>query len=145
MTTFDAPNREVCTVRRDRTNTPLQALVTLNDPVYVEAAQSLARIMLKAGDAPSDRLEAGFQRCLARSPDPAELDRLVQLYQQVRVRYANDPELAKKMATDPIGPAPGYEPGRLGRPDCCRKRSAQSRRNVDEAINSNEQYNESPP
>ena len=51
MTTFDAPNREVCTVRRDRTNTPLQALVTLNDPVYVEAAQSLARIMLKAGDA----------------------------------------------------------------------------------------------
>ena len=106
MTTFDAPNREVCTVRRDRTNTPLQALVTLNDPVYVEAAQSLARIMLKAGDAPVDRLEAGFQRCLARSPDPAELDRLVQLYQQVRVRYANDPELAKKMATDPIGPAP---------------------------------------
>ena len=106
MTTFDAPNREVCTVRRDRTNTPLQALVTLNDPVYVEAAQSLARIMLKAGDAPVDRLKAGFQRCLARSPDPAELDRLVQLYQKVRARYANDPELAKKMATDPIGPAP---------------------------------------
>ena len=106
MTTFDAPNREVCTVRRDRTNTPLQALVTLNDPVYLEAAQSLARIMLKAGDAPSERLITGFQRCLSRSPEPAELDRLVQLYQQVRARYANDPELAKKMATDPIGPAP---------------------------------------
>ena len=106
MTTNDAPNREVCTVRRDRTNTPLQALVTMNDPVYVEAAQSLARIMLQAGDAPSERLLTGFQRCLSRSPEPAELDRLVQLYRQVRARYAKDPELAKKMATDPIGPAP---------------------------------------
>ena len=43
MATFDAPNREVCTVRRSQTNTPLQALVTLNDPVYLEAAQALAR------------------------------------------------------------------------------------------------------
>ena len=106
MATFDAPNREVCTVRRDRTNTPLQALVTLNDPVYVEAAQSLARIMLKAGENPSDRLKAGFERCLARSPGEAELDRLVKLFEQVRTRYAEDAELAKKMATDPLGPAP---------------------------------------
>ena len=106
MATFDAPNREVCTVRRDRTNTPLQALVTLNDPVYVEAAQSLARIMLKAGENPSDRIKAGFERCLARPPGEAELDRLVKLFEQVRTRYAEDAELAKKMATDPLGPAP---------------------------------------
>ncbi|MCA9246908.1 MAG: DUF1553 domain-containing protein, partial [Planctomycetales bacterium] len=46
MAAFDAPNREVCTIRRDRTNTPLQALVTLNDPVYIEAAQALARKMV---------------------------------------------------------------------------------------------------
>ena len=49
MTTFDAPSRNVCTVSRPRTNTPLQALVTLNDPVYVEAAQALARGMVKDG------------------------------------------------------------------------------------------------
>ena len=132
MATFDAPNREVCTVRRDRTNTPLQALVTLNDPVYVEAAQSLARIMLQAGDAPVDRLRAGFQRCLARSPEPAELDRLI-AFEQVRTRYAKD-ELAKK-TTDPIGPAP-KEVGRLGCSDRW-ETSCSTLRNVDEAINSN--------
>jgi len=49
MTTFDAPERTYCNVRRLRTNTPLQALVTLNDPVYVEAAQALARRLLKEG------------------------------------------------------------------------------------------------
>ena len=48
MTTFDAPSREFCTVRRIRTNTPLQALVTLNDPVFVEAAQALARRIVKS-------------------------------------------------------------------------------------------------
>ncbi|MFG0254240.1 MAG: DUF1553 domain-containing protein, partial [Rhodopirellula sp. JB053] len=50
MAQFDAPNREVCTVRRIRTNTPLQALVTLNDPVYIEAAQALARNVIASSD-----------------------------------------------------------------------------------------------
>ena len=49
MTTFDAPSREICSVRRIRTNTPLQAFVTLNDPVYVEAAQALARRIVARG------------------------------------------------------------------------------------------------
>src|SRR5205085_715428 len=68
MTTFDAPNREVCTIRRNRTNTPLQALVTLNDPVYVEAAQGLARRMIQNGSSVSDRIRRGFELCLARQP-----------------------------------------------------------------------------
>src|SRR5207245_7531730 len=58
MTTFDAPSREICVVRRIRTNTPLQAFVTLNDPVYVEIAQALARRIVKEGgktDAERDR------------------------------------------------------------------------------------------
>ncbi len=79
MAQFDAPNREVCTVRRIRTNTPLQALVTLNDPVYVEAAQSLARRMIKAGETPKSRIEFAFRQCLIREPSDGEIERLTQL------------------------------------------------------------------
>jgi hypothetical protein len=106
MTTFDAPNREVCIVRRDRTNTPLQALVTLNDPVFVEAAQSLARKMITSADSLEKQISMGFKTCLSREPQKFELDRLIDLFQQVKKRYQNDIALARKMATDPIGPAP---------------------------------------
>ena len=106
MATFDAPNREVCTIRRGTTNTPLQALVTMNDPVYVEAAQSLARIMTKSSDSLEKQISNGFKLCLSREPQNFELDRLVSLFHQVKKRYLKDAGLAKKMATDPIGPAP---------------------------------------
>jgi len=78
----------------------------MNDPVYVEAAQSLARKMAGAGETSADRLKSGFETCLSRPPTNQELDRLVKLFEQVRTRYAEDGELAKKMATDPIGPVP---------------------------------------
>ena len=106
MAAFDAPNREVCTVRRGSTNTPLQALVTMNDPVYIETAQSLARRMITSGKTPSQWIARGFEICLSRSPDPRESDRLVRLYEQVKAEYVKDSGLAEKMATDPIGPAP---------------------------------------
>jgi hypothetical protein len=106
MATFDAPNREVCTVRRGTTNTPLQALVTMNDPVYVEAAQSLARIMIKSANSLEKQLITGFEICLSREPEKFEIDRLKALFNQIKERYANDTGLAQKMATDPIGAAP---------------------------------------
>ncbi len=106
MTAFDAPNRDVCTVRRTRTNTPLQALVTLNDPVYVEAAQGLARRMAAAGSTPGDRVRSGFRIGLARNPTDVEADRLVLLYESAREAFAKEPEKALKMATDPLGPLP---------------------------------------
>ena len=75
MATFDAPNREVCTVKRIRTNTPLQALVTLNDPVYVEAAQALARrIVAKAGRPPTER-RAGSARASGSASRATPSDR----------------------------------------------------------------------
>jgi hypothetical protein len=107
MATFDAPNREVCTVRRPRTNTPLQALVTLNDPVYVEAAQALARRMVReGGDSAAGRVTRGFRLVLARPPTTAERDRLVRLHAGAAADFRANPADAVRLATDPLGPLP---------------------------------------
>ncbi len=106
MATFGAPNREVCTVRRGTTNTPLQALVTLNDPVYIEAAQALARRMAAHQGSIADRIKLGFRLTLARPPKEVESARLIALYDSTRTKYAADKKLAKEMATNPIGPIP---------------------------------------
>ncbi|MCC7420863.1 MAG: DUF1553 domain-containing protein [Planctomycetaceae bacterium] len=105
MAAFDAPNREVCTVRRVRTNTPLQALVTLNDPVYIEAAQALARhILLEGGSTSTDQAVYAFRRVLARPPHDAERSRIVALYEKSLAKFQKDLEQAKRMSTDPLGP-----------------------------------------
>jgi hypothetical protein len=106
MIAFDAPSREACTLRRVRTNTPLQALVTLNDPVYVEAAQALARRMASAKGTPAAKVAHGFRLCLSRPPTAKETARLLQLFDEARAKYAKDKAQATKMATDPLGPAP---------------------------------------
>ena len=106
MAAFDAPNREFCTVRRDRTNTPLQALVTLNDPVYIEASQALGRRMEAIDGNLDEKLEYGFQLCLARSPSEKEATALARLYQDTRSQYSENHESAVKMATDPLGELP---------------------------------------
>jgi mono/diheme cytochrome c family protein len=110
---FDAPSREFCCVRRSRTNTPLQALTTLNDPAFVECARALARRMLNeapkttataaraadnraAGEASTAEARAayGFRLCLARQPKPAELQPLVALYQSELEHYRRDTKAA---------------------------------------------------
>ncbi|HZY90543.1 MAG TPA: DUF1549 and DUF1553 domain-containing protein, partial [Gemmataceae bacterium] len=107
MTTFDAPSREICTVRRIRTNTPLQAFVTLNDPVYVEAAQALARRVVKEGGATAEgRARYGLRLCLCRPPSGAQVQRLLSLYQSEREHFRKDAKAALKLATDPLGPLP---------------------------------------
>jgi len=106
MATFDAPNREVCTVRRNVTNTPLQSLVTLNDPVYVEAAQALARQALLRSGVAAERIEYAFRRCLARGPDASELEALVRLYEDSRLSMSQKAAEAEKLATVPLGPLP---------------------------------------
>jgi hypothetical protein len=115
MITFDAPNRNVCAVTRPRTNTPLQALVTLNDPCYVEAAQALARRMVKeGGKSMESRLTHGFRLCLTRPPRDIEIRKLTELYDKARAQFAKDPKDALQMATQPLGPLPnGMEPVEL--------------------------------
>ncbi len=106
MATFDAPTREVCSLRRVRTNTPLQALVTLNDPVYIEAAQALARRIVSGGGASAaERAEYGIRLCLVRSPHEGETGRVVRLYEQALARYRKDADAARRMATEPLGAA----------------------------------------
>ena len=107
MATFDAPSREVCTIRRPRTNTPLQALVTLNDPVYVEAAQALARRMIReGGSTAAERATRGFRLVIARHPTPPEVDRLVRLHDEAEAEYRDDEAAARRLATDPLGDPP---------------------------------------
>ncbi len=115
MATFDAPSREVCSVRRNRTNTPLQALVTMNDPVYVEAAQALARRMAKdGGKTEADKAHHGFRLVLARPPSEAELAKLVKLHASSAAEFAKDKAKATSLATDPLGSLPtGSDPADL--------------------------------
>jgi len=115
MAAFDAPSREICAVKRVRTNTPLQALVTLNDPVYVEAAQGLARrIVREAGSSPEDRARYGLEVCLGRPPRAEEVAPLVALHAAQLERYRGDPASASAIATDPLGPLPeGMDPADL--------------------------------
>ncbi len=98
MATFDAPNREVCALRRPRSNTPLQALVTLNDPVYVEAAQALGRRISTAKGSVAEKIDFGFTLCLVRPPTKTESKRLVRLYDETRAAYVQDPAKAKEFA-----------------------------------------------
>jgi hypothetical protein len=107
MTTFDAPSRETCTVRRIRTNTPLQAFVTLNDPVYVEAAQALARRILKEGGATTEeRAKYALRLVLGRPPVAEQVKQIVELFESERANYVKDGKRALSLATDPLGSLP---------------------------------------
>ena len=106
MSAFDAPNREVCTLRRVRTNTPLQALVTLNDPVYIEAAQALGRKMFSAANSNAARIEFGLNAALCRPIQPDEIEVLQKLHEKALAIFKSEPEAAIKMATEPLGALP---------------------------------------
>ncbi|HEY4262313.1 MAG TPA: DUF1553 domain-containing protein, partial [Schlesneria sp.] len=98
MLLFDAPNREVCTVKRSRTNTPLQALSLLNEITYVEAARKLAeRMLTEGGTTTADRLAYGFQLTTSRQPTANELKVLNEGLMADWTRLKLDPEATQKL------------------------------------------------
>ena len=99
MDILNAPNRETCTVRRERTNTPLQALVTLNDPQFVEAARVLAQRVLKEGNKDAGRLDALAKRLLARPLRPEEAKVVGGVLAELLAHYKAHPADAKKLLT----------------------------------------------
>ncbi len=106
MTTLDAGSRETCAVRRIRTNTPLQALVLLNDESFVEAAGGLAMRMLEHSDSIDEALALGFRAATARPPAPAELAILRDLHTTTLERFRKSPESASALVA-----AARVEPG----------------------------------
>jgi hypothetical protein len=101
--TFDAPSGEVCVARREVSNTPLQALTLLNDPVFQEAAQALGRLMVARPEPLENRVSSLFQRCLARRPGSDELERMISFFRAVIRRF----ELKELDAAKIAGPGEG--------------------------------------
>ncbi len=104
---FDAPSREECTVERPRSNTPLQALVLLNDPTYVEAARAFAANVLRQ-ELPSDdaRLVFAYQQALNRDPLPDEKAALLALHKNHLTEYRSDVESAEALTTVGLATSP---------------------------------------
>ena len=98
MMAFDATSRESCTIRRGKSNTPLQALVTLNDPVYVEAAVALGK---QAAKQPGDKLTWLTVQTLSRAPSAPEATRLLALHAKAKAKYAADAKLATALVGSP--------------------------------------------
>ncbi len=97
LVTYDAPSREFCTVRRVRTNTPLQALTSLNDPYFFEAARALAkRLAAEGGSSLEERIDYGYRLTIARPPTANELAKVSQFYRKELASYEADHEAAYK-------------------------------------------------
>lgn len=98
MTAFDAPNRDVCVTQRESTNTPLQALVLLNDPQFVEASRVLAeRLQKEGGSQLQDRITYAFRLCTGRHPKAVEVELLAELYQKQVKQFKDQPKEANAL------------------------------------------------
>jgi hypothetical protein len=109
---FDAPTREVCTTRRPRTNTPLQALVLLNDVTHIEAARGLGtRMAHAAGGDPARGVRQGFRQATGRWPEDDEAAALESLYCRQLAAYRDRPEAARALAHQgELAPDPAIDP-----------------------------------
>jgi hypothetical protein len=110
MTTLDAPSREKCRARRERTDTPLQALLTMNATEYFEAARHLGYRLLHESRPDAERLKEGFRLVTAREPSPKECEILLENLAAQRARFSRAPEAAKKVIAVGESPVPADVP-----------------------------------
>ena len=110
MMTFDAPTREKCTGTRSRTNTPLQALVTLNDPQFVEAARAFGQRIVKSAPSPAERVAFAVKAALGRPATERETDLLVKLAAVQRQRFGASPDKASALLAVGESPRDGSIP-----------------------------------
>jgi hypothetical protein len=115
LSALDAPNREVCVARRIHTNTPLQALVLMDDPTFVEASRLLAqRAILKNGKDPGKRLDFLFRWVIERKPESRERDLLLREEQSILAEFRRDYEAARKfLSVGETKPSPEIDPAEL--------------------------------
>ena len=99
MNILDAPSREACTIRRERTNTPMQALMLMNDPQFFEAARAFAELAIKESGTPEARIAYLFETATARLPKPVEAELLLKTFQAHYQELKADPEAAKALIT----------------------------------------------
>jgi hypothetical protein len=104
---FDAPTREECTARRPRSNTPLAALVLLNDPTFIECARVLGeRVLVEGGKSDAERVAFAFRQVTSRPPDEFEAQALVKLLEKNRAQYKADPKAAGELVAIGLAPVP---------------------------------------
>jgi hypothetical protein len=115
MLLFDAPNRETCTPKRSRTNTPLQALALMNEVTFVEASRALAeRMMREGGETPEERLTTGYRLATSRRPDPETLLFLRDGFGSRLAEFQSQPEAAKALISNGASkPDPALDPAEL--------------------------------
>lgn len=112
LSAFDAPSGDTACVRRPLSNTPLAALTSLNEPVFVEAAQSLAlRVLREGGATDKERADYAFQLCTTRSMRPAEWPQIAQLLDETRQRLAEGWLSAREVSTGDAAKLPDLLPG----------------------------------
>lgn len=97
MTIFDAPSRDICTVNRQATNTPLQALVMLNDPQFVEAARVLAERLIREQSDNKERIVNAYRRLTGQRPKVETLSLLLELEEKERLKFEKQPTLARRL------------------------------------------------
>jgi hypothetical protein len=106
MILFDASNRDECEVERESTNTPLQALLMMNDPAVLEASRVLAASLLKHTESSESMIQEGFRRIVGRKANPSELMLLVEFQEELLVEFKSNPDNARQLLQVGDSPIP---------------------------------------